>query len=341
MLFRSKWLEEPNVMDYNVNTSTNPFISFAQIPVRSRYQFLLDNSHYIIMTFIRGPVCRGQMALNVIHDHFWVMFKDPDHDITVLNPSILSAQSKNLSIPIKSIDYSVFKVFSDKYRNRYLKYYEAKENYINNTYPKGQGIESIWKGNKAEDAPVLSIYRHFNSASVHKGVVGEEPRTMWVIDYPQLERIYYSLVAGYDIFGNITHQTNIRRYMDFLRAEGEANFLAYMPKNQRLSMFKSWYIGDSNVQEKEMIIIEDRGTKIEYQTNQYKSEFINKVVNKHILKEINIKFDDINYVPIGHKIPSMPKEFKVKEDFIDGLRSITTNGVGFVKDRKSVVRERV
>ena len=331
LFIKPKWLEEPHVMSYDVKASANPFITFAQIPPRSRYQFMLDDSHYTIMTFIRGPVCRGQMALNVIHDHFWVMFKDPEHDVTILNPQILVAQAKNLSIPIESIDSSIFKAFSDKYRDKYAKYYEAKESYINNTYPLGQSIESIWRGNKADDAPVLTIYRHFSSASVHKGVIGEEPRTMWVIDYPQLERIYYSLVAGYNIFGNITHQTSIRRYMDFLRVEGEANFIVYMPKNERLKMFKSWYIGDDDVQEKKFITIENRGTKINYKTNNYKSEFIRKVVNEHILKDVNIHFDNINYVKIDEKIQDMPKEFKEKEDFINGIRSLTDEGVGFVK----------
>lgn len=331
LFIKPEWLEKPHVMSYDIDISSNPFLAFAQIPVRSRYQFLLDNAHYTIMTFIRGPVCRGQMALNVIHDHFWVMFKDPEHEITVLNPQILIAQAKNLSIPIKSTDYSVFEVFSDKFRDKYSKYYEAKESYINNTYPQGQGIESIWKGNKAQDTPLLTVYRHFNSASVHKGVLGEEPRTLWVIDYPQFERIYYSLVAGYDIFGNVTHQTNIRRYMDFLRVEGEANFLSYMPREDRLEMFKSWYIGDDDVQERTFISIEDRGTKTKYKTKYPKSEFIQKVVNEHILKSTNIHFDDINYVAKDSKLPDMPKKFKVKEDFINGLRSLTKDGVGFVK----------
>ena len=31
------------------------------------------------MTFIRGPVCKGQVALNVIQDHFWALFLDPDY----------------------------------------------------------------------------------------------------------------------------------------------------------------------------------------------------------------------------------------------------------------------
>lgn len=88
-------------------------------------------------------------------------------------------------------------------------------------------MNSVWKGEQSEDAPLLTVYRHFDSASVHKGVLGGLPRTMWLIDYPHLERIYYALVAGFDVFGNVSHQTNVRRYMDYLRMEGEINFISY------------------------------------------------------------------------------------------------------------------
>ena len=329
LFIEPKWDKKPHHVDYEIKSSANPFIKFAQIPPRARYQFMLDDVHYIVMTFIRGPVCRGQIALNVIHDHFWVMFKDPEHDLSVLYPELLVKQSKNLEMPIETNNKSVFQAFSDKYRDKYRKYFNAKENLYDIIYDKGQSLDSIWKGNNPEDAPLLSIYRHFDSASVHKGVIGKLPRTAWVIDYPHLERIYYSLVAGYDVFGNLSHQSNIRRYMDFLRVEGEANFLAYMPKSMRVKMFKSWYIGDKTFTKIEKNIL-DRESMIDYQTKNYKSEFFEQVVNSHILKATNIKFDDINYYKTGQKPPIMPKIFKTVEDIKDGFRSLTAPGTNFL-----------
>lgn len=330
LFIKPKWLEKPHLVPYEIALSANPFLTYAQIPPRSRYQFLLDNAHYTVMTFIRGPSCRGQMALNVIHDNFWVMFKDPNHDLSVLYPKFLIEQADNLSMPIETNNRAVLETFSNKYRDKYKKYFTSKENFYNKKYPDGQGLEAIWKGRRAEDAPLLSVYRHFNSASVHKGVIGAEPRTMWVIDYPQFERIYYSLVAGYDVFGNISHQTNIRRYMDFLRAEGEINFLAFMPQDQRLKMFKSWYIGDSTVNSMDSLLIEKRGTKIKFKTIYPKNDFIEQVVNKHILKSTNINFDVINYFKPYQLIPKMPKIFKTKADILKGARSLTAPGTNFI-----------
>ncbi len=88
-----EWLQPPHLVGYDPKLSANPFVSFEQIPPRSRYQFLLDNANYVIMTFIHGPVCKGQIALNVIDDQFWIMFLDPDHDLAVRYPGISQAAS--------------------------------------------------------------------------------------------------------------------------------------------------------------------------------------------------------------------------------------------------------
>lgn len=330
LFIKPKWIDRPHYVGYDAKTSANPFVAFAQIPVLSRYQFLLDNSNFIIKSFIRGPVCRGQIALNVIHDHFWVMFQDPQYDLSVLQPNFLLFQAENLSMPIETTSKSIWDTFSDKYRNKDLAYHKGKEELYDKTYPNGFGLEGIWKGNKADDAPLLTVYRHFNSASVHRGVVGKLPRTMWVIDYPQFERIYYALVAGYDVYGNVSHQTNIRRYMDFLRMEGEVNFLSYMPNDKRLKMFKSWYIGDDSIEDQKTDILE-RGTKVKYKTSSPKQEFIEQVVDKHILKSTGIKFDKINYFSLGEKLPKMPTSFKTVEDIRQGVRSITTPKNKFLK----------
>ena len=325
-----KWLETPHRVGYDIDLSSNPFLSFAQIPVKARYQFLLDHSHYVIKTFIRGPVCRGQIALNVINDHFWVMFQDPRYDISVQAPEFLQQQAKNLRMPIRATTMAIVETFSDAYRKKYARYFDAKQAFYDKTYPQGIGLEGIWKGERAKDAPVLTVYRHFDSASVHRGVLGELPKTMWVIDYPQFERIYYSLVAGYDVYGNVSHQTNIRRYMDFLRMEGEANFLAYMPDKVRLPMFKSWYIGDKEVQREEKYGMH-RETGVDFKTSYPKNEFIELVVRRHILKSTGIKFDGINYFRDNEKHPTMPKYFRTRVDLEQGVRSLTAPGTGFLK----------
>ena len=335
LFIQTPWVEEPHVMSYEKKISANPFVLYKQIPTSSRYEYLLSHSEYIVRTFIRGPVCKGQIALNVVHDHFWLMFIDPKYDLGVQHPNFLDEQALNLAMPIEAgSSQTVFKVFSDDFRNRYASYYRAKEKMLVKYFSNGFDIDSIWKGKEASDTPIMTIYRHFDSASVHKGVIGELPRTMWVIDYAQLERIYYSLVAGFDVFGNVTHQTNIRRYMDFLRLEGELNFLFYMPQNSRKSLFESWYLGDSivdDIHNNKREISEKIPSNIKFKTSNPKQEFIEMLVDKHFLKDTNIHFDSINYFKMNQKIPLLPKIYNNKEDIRIGLRALTAPGTGFIK----------
>ena len=87
------------------------------------------------------------------------------------------------------------------------------------------------------------MFRHFDSATVVKGLVGDDPKTAWVIDYPLLERIHYLLVAGYDVYGNAGLQLFSRLYMDFLRIGGEFNFLYFLPPDARTAAIDNWYRG--------------------------------------------------------------------------------------------------
>jgi hypothetical protein len=178
---------------------------------------------------------------------------------------------------------------------------------------------------------MLTIYRHFSSASVHKGLLGGMPRTLWVIDYPQLERIYYTLVAGYDVFGNVSHQTNIRRYMDFLRMEGEINFLGYMPKEERLDMFKSWYIGSSEVQKlTNEQTINIAPSDVNYKTKYYKQEFVETLVYDHILPATEITFDDTNYYRVSEPLPKMPAQITTEKELKQALKALSLPGTGFL-----------
>lgn len=225
--------------------ASNPVITFAAIPAQSRYKFLLDEARFFIEGFIKGPVCRGQTALNVIEDQFWVVFFDPDADLMSLNHEFLNATAEYLASPAEMEDN--FKILSGKshYRKLFQKYIETKSAGVADLEPVNikDAMDYIWKGDGKNPNAALTIFRHLDSASVSFGFVGDYPETAWVIDYSILERIHYLLVAGYDVYGNLGHQLNTRLYMDFLRTEGEDEFLAFLPADRREAIRNAWYQG--------------------------------------------------------------------------------------------------
>jgi hypothetical protein len=230
--------------DYKPETSSNPFVAFRDLPVESRYRLMLEHAQFTVMGFIKGPVCRGQVALNVIDDHFWTVFIDPSEQNSRELADFLVAQGKNLGIPNAEEERGagVAKVWAE-YALKQRAYLEARTQSLNNLFSTGKklDLDMIWDGDGHNRNAALTIFRHFDSSTVEQGLLGQPPKTMWVISYPLLERIHYLLVAGFDVYGNIGHQLDTRLYMDFLRMEGEFNFLAFLPRKDRKALRKYWY----------------------------------------------------------------------------------------------------
>ncbi len=244
---------------YTREVASNPFKVYEAIPPISRYQFLLDDAHFFIEGFIKGPVCRGQIALNVIEDQFWVFFVKPRPGTPTLQPEFLQASLDYLNLPAGRGDNSL-KILSTwrAYMRLQKEYLASKDVFLEARFTDKQAVVDIndavnyiWDGDGKNPNAALTVFRHFDSASVSHGLVGNYPETAWVIDYPLLERIHYLLVAGFNVYGNFTHQLTTRVYMDFLRMEAENQFLLFMPVAERTQIRDSWYVGMQQKVEKE------------------------------------------------------------------------------------------
>ncbi|TYL48306.1 fatty acid cis/trans isomerase [Marinomonas sp. IMCC 4694] len=267
---------------YDIDVATNPFKAFRDIPARARYRFLLDHSQNTIMSFIKGPVCRGQVAVNVINEQFWVYFIDPDVAYNKGSADYLEDQVQNLDLPAigssNTLPLASWVGFSEQQKS----YLSAKaaliEGDVGSRLPLDLSV--IWDGDGENKNAALTIFRHFDNASVVQGMVGQYPKTAWVIDYPLLERIHYLLVAGFDVYGNVGHQLVTRLYMDFLRMEGEMNFLLLLPKEDRESIRAFWYRDVSQTIKNYIFddyIKVNRQSQVEYTSGDRQSELYEKL----------------------------------------------------------------
>ena len=270
--------EVTKLAGYAPEDASNPFKTFAEIPANSRYRFLLDHSQNTIMSFIKGPVCRGQVAVNVINEQFWVYFVDPDLELHNVGSRFLVENSSALALPASQSSNALPIASWVKYSEKQKTYLGAKAKMIESLVSdSGQGITEklIWDGDGTNPNAALTVMRHFDNATVQKGLVGPDPKTAWVIDYPLLERIHYLLVAGFDVFGNVGHQLITRLYMDFLRMEGEMNFLMLLPKSARSEVRQYWY-RDADDTIKEYIFSDlikaNVESGIQYQSHDYQEE---------------------------------------------------------------------
>ncbi|MCR4510283.1 fatty acid cis/trans isomerase [Pseudomonas sp. 32.2.56] len=235
LFFASDWQADA-VPGYGLQRRANPFETFAAIPAQARYQFMLDNAEYFVRTFIRGPVCRGQIATDVIRDNFWALFQDPQHDLYITDAEYREEATALLAMPGQLDGITDLPRLWRSYRDKRNDYEALRmQRYADAPAP---SWSHIWAGN---DNALLSIFRQHDSASVRKGLIGEVPQTLWWMDYPLLERTYYQLVVNFDVFGNVSHQAQTRLYFDLIRNGAEVNFLRLMPAESRKSYLDDWY----------------------------------------------------------------------------------------------------
>ena len=273
-LFLSGSWSVAQLPDYSRANTINPVATFNAIPTGARYQFMLDTAHYFVSTFIRGPVCAGQIATNVIEDQFFVMFQDPAADLSVTDPAYLAKILPHLILVPET--EGLISMYPDwKHRVEAMnEYNHLRGEAYKRAEPKGRSLDDIWYGN---DNAALTVFRNFDNAMVSKGFVGATPKTLWVMDYPMLERTYYLLVVNFNVFGSVATQAETRLYFDLMRANGENNFLHFMPPAVRTPMRDSWYRGSLAELKMSMtyeIVNEGMPVHIPYRTDDPKAEFI-------------------------------------------------------------------
>lgn len=235
--------------------ASNPFQVFKNIPQESRYRFLLEDSYYHIMTFMKGTSCNGTLSVNAVQDHFFVLFMDPAADLKINTNSVL--------------DFHEFpgrygKEVEDIKINSYIKQTETRkrarhrrnENLLKE-YAAGLPMEAIWNGDRTPEEDevasnkkilthnnqnaILTIFRHNDSASVSRGPLGDLTKTVFVMDYSTFERMAYDLVINFDAFGSFGHMLLTRTYMSLIRSDAEDNYLSFFPLEIRNKLLDVWY----------------------------------------------------------------------------------------------------
>jgi hypothetical protein len=286
---------------YDPELASNPFVTFKDIPVNGRYRFMLDEAQFTIMGYIKGPVCRGQVALNVINDHFWVVFTDPDSEVKYSTGEFLAREAIDLRLPAEQGSTALSPLTGwMKYSAMEKKFIAAREKRFSKIMSVDEKLtlDHLWDGDGNNRNAALTVFRHFDSSSVIKGLAGDTPKTAWVISYPLLERIHYLLVAGFDVYGNVGHQLLTRLYMDFLRMEGEAAFLKFFPNDYAKQQLDFWYRGSEAQVEEYLNALNSRNFEasgINYKTANPKKEFFELL--REAVGENVIALDPINTRP--------------------------------------------
>jgi len=183
---------------YAVEVASNPFESFRELPLDGRYRFLPDEVQFFIMNFIKGPVCRGQMAVDVIEDQFWVVFVDPEANAEAIQGDMLSRQAEQLTLPAEQGSDSGLLGPWRKMARQQRSFLQTKSQVLSKSFGNGQAkldLSLVWDGDGRNRNAALTIFRHFDSASVVQGFVGAYPNAMYRLSAAELPALREA-VAG-------------------------------------------------------------------------------------------------------------------------------------------------
>jgi hypothetical protein len=296
---------------YSDDQANNPFETFAAIPVRARYQFLLDDAHFHVATFIKGPVCNGTEAVNSIQDRFFVFFLKPEADGMVMSAAYAAAAWSRLVLPgAWGSDIEVPKdlpFFTRLFKNR-ERYRRLRAESAHKLRPAGYSLDDIWDGDGNNPNALLTVFRHDDNAAVFKGAVGDLTKTVFVLDYPLFERLVYNLVVNFDVFGNVGHQVLTRVYMDLIRMEAEELFLSFLPPPERKALRSDWYRGGLLTDIKLNIVFpltnQGQPTAIEFRNKSaHMWEFVQRALFERLSASVRGAVDPINWralrMPVG------------------------------------------
>ncbi len=311
LFFEEPWpLEAKDLPSYDPDISANPFLAFKAIPAESRYRFLLDDSQFFVSAFIKGPVCEGPIAVNVIDEHFLIFFLNPRQDLEQQNPGFLDRSASDLALPAAGRN-SPIGSFYVKFKAAQLDFVEQRQKLFGLSFPHGLELNDLWDGDGKNPQAVLTVFRHFDNAWVSSGAWGSTPKTIWVMDYPIFERMYYLLVAGFDVFGNVFHQGATRMYMDNLRVESEDLFLSFLGKKERQNLRKRWYRGLAATEL--MKYLNPYGgvqaaSRIPYFSKDPKLEFLQYVLRERFESKVRGQTDGINCCLYSNEAKQNPLE---------------------------------
>lgn len=313
---------------FKIEISRNPFATFKEIPPAARYRFLIEDSRYHIMTFIKGPVCNGSVAVSAIQEQFFVFFMDPKSDVNLIDPEF-AKKSENLLVLPGNFDahegmsktLTDFKTLADL-RNQYRK---LKADVLEKTYPTGLGLNNIWDGDGQNPNAVLTVFRHDDNAEVMFGARGDLSKTIFLLDYSIFERLVYNLVVNFDVFADVKHQALTRLYMDLIRMEAENSYLDFLPPAERLAVKKFWYRG--SVTNLLMDVLNEHQfpkipAKINFSGKESKHlQLIQKILFERFNNQVRGADDNINWRSLKNPEQSgkslatnlTPEDLKIKE----------------------------
>ena len=122
---------------------------------------MLDEAQFTLMGFIKGPVCRGQVALDVIQERFWIAFSTRMPRGSSKRRAC-SPRASELDMPGgRRQQRDCAAVVRLREQAPRLRAARRATSCVASTHERGGlGLDAIWDGDGKNDNAALTVFRH-------------------------------------------------------------------------------------------------------------------------------------------------------------------------------------
>lgn len=288
MFWNEDWGKGNNNVSFNFKKS-NPLVAFKHMSAKSRYTWMLKNAHLLLDISARSQNCRNEGAAAPYWDNMLHVFVKPESDPTVVfGKEFYDKAGKHLPIPnVTGGKISPFDNFNDEQR----KYAKVKKVYAKKLHPKGLSLNDVWTGEegKKDENAIITVLRHFWTASAHKGHWGSDSRSLLLLDFANFERYFYLCNVATEVSEAMLFQSRVVTYLFDVKKEAENNLLSLVPNNIRKEARKSLVEGlNSNyefVNDFSLPYNQDNGLKNSESLTSY-NDYIRAILEQRFSSEV-------------------------------------------------------
>ncbi|MFO1109303.1 MAG: fatty acid cis/trans isomerase [Bradyrhizobium sp.] len=241
-IFNETNWEVSKLPGYSRQAQMDPLNTFAAIPAKLRYKFMLADAWYYRATVSWGSSCRGNLIVGVVQDVEWTFFENPETSLYVNDEQFRAALAPYVGLKDTEDLIAYIGVTKDfiARRNEAIRLTASR---LSQASGNRSRIEDIWAGDQVGDVPMVMPFRNGDNAFVPQpgSAVGDYPKTGWVLDLPIMERLLYEAVYNFDLFGESSPMLGLREGAGMSRRLAELNFLRFLPADKRLAIYSSWY----------------------------------------------------------------------------------------------------
>jgi hypothetical protein len=261
---------------YSAKTKYYPLSTFAAIPAKARYKFLLEDAVLYERTITQGSACRSALAVSVVPEHGWNFFENPETSLYVNDDDYRKAVTPLLGELPNETDVGTLIAGYRELTKRGVEYHKKyaaklKDGSLSR-------IEDLWKGG-------FTILRHDDNAEPVAGLLGKYSERPMVQNFPIFERRIYLVSMNWDLFDNGWNQLGARAQIGFWRNEMELNYLRFLPPETRRDVFKRLNRSPPGLtilteykEKNQLHKLGELATGVEYKTDDPEKEFLDQAI---------------------------------------------------------------